>query len=334
MHIVTLGCGTGQATVLRGLRVYPCAVTAIVGVTDNGGHSGQLRRLLQQPQVGDTRQCVSALLEAESIWQRLLTHRFESGALHGVNVGNVILAALTSQYGSLQQAVAELTRALGIRQRVLPVSDVDSHIGAVLADARQVIGEWEIIQRQPQTPITRLFLQPQAAAHPAVLEAIAQADLLVICPGSLLTGVVAVLLHEGITEAIRACQGRCVYVCNLMTQPGQTDGYTVRQHVQTIHTYLGRRLDVVLWNTGTIPGELLAIYAERGARPVIHDHLEGETTLVLADLVEQPDAATLRSYMRPDAPAMPAGLHLIRHDDQKLARQLMALGDLPSSTSH
>lgn len=325
MHIVTLGCGTGQATVLRGLRAYPCAVTAIVGVTDNGGHSGQLRRLLQQPQVGDTRQCLSALLDTEAVWQRLLTHRFARGDLHGVNVGNVMLAALTSEYGSLHCAVDALTRALGIPQRVLPVGDTDTHIGAILADGRQVVGEWEIIQRQPQTPITQLFLQPQAAAHPTVLTAISQADLLVICPGSLLTGVVAVLLHSGMRDALIASQAPCVYVCNLTTQPGQTDGYTVRQHVTMLQTYLGRRLDTVLCNTGAIAAELLAIYAQRGARPVVHDGLEGDATFVLADLVAQPDAATLRSYTRPDAPAMPAGLHLIRHDAQKLATQLMAL---------
>src|SRR5215813_1304738 len=202
MHIVTLGNGTGQATLLRGLREYASEVTAIVGVTDNGGHSGQLRRLLHLPQMGDTRQCLSALLEAQSVWGQLLCHRFSEGDLRGLSLGNFILAALTQQYGSLYAAVEAVRQSAGLRQRVLPVSDGDTHIGAELQDGQCIVGEWEIIRRQPQTPIVRLFLHPPVAAHPTVLEAIAEADLVVICPGSLLTGTVALLLHQGMREAL------------------------------------------------------------------------------------------------------------------------------------
>ena len=215
MDIVTLGNGTGQATLLYGLREYACGVTAIVGVTDNGGHSGQLRHLLHIPQVGDTRQCLSALLDAESVWGHLLRHRFTDGELCGMSVGNLMLAALAQRHGSLHAAVEDVRQAAGLRQRVFPVSDGDTHIGAELEDGRCVIGEWEIMQRQLQTPIVRLFLDPPVVAHPAVLEAIARADLLVICPGSLLTGTIGVLLHPGVREALTASQAPCIYVCNL-----------------------------------------------------------------------------------------------------------------------
>ena len=325
MHIVTLGNGTGQATLLRGLRNYACAVTAIVGVTDNGGHSGQLRRLLHLPQMGDTRQCLSAFLDAQSVWGQLLRHRFSEGELGGLSVGNFILAVLTQQYGSLHAAVEAVRQSIGLRQRVLPVSDGDTHIGAELQDGQCIIGEWEIMQRQPRTPIVRLFLQPSVAAHPAVLEAIAGADLVVICPGSLLTGTIALLLHPGVREGLTASQAPCVYVCNLMTQPGQTDGYTARQHLAVLTTYLGRHVDAVVLNNGPLPADVLELYASHGAYPVVNDLTEADVPLYLADVVERPDAATLRSYARPQGAGIEVGLHLIRHETRRLASQIMAL---------
>ena len=325
MHIVTLGNGTGQATLLHGLRAYACEVTAIVGVTDNGGHSGQLRRLLHLPQMGDTRQCLSALLDAQSVWGQLLRHRFTEGELRGLSVGNLILATLAQHHDSLCAAVQEVCQSAGLRQRVLPVSDGDTHIGAELQDGQCIIGEWEIMQRQPRTPIIRLFLQPPAAAHPAVLEAIASADLVVLCPGSLLTGTVALLLHPGVREALTVSQAPCVYVCNLMTQPGQTDGYTARQHLAVLTTYLGRRVDAVVLNNGPLPADVLALYAHQGAYPVVNDLTEADVPLSLADVVERPDAATLRSYARPQGSGMAVGLHLIRHEARRLAAQIMAL---------
>ncbi|MBM3224978.1 MAG: YvcK family protein [Candidatus Tectomicrobia bacterium] len=325
MHIVTLGNGTGQATLLHGLRAHACEVTAIVGVADNGGHSGQLRRLLHVPQVGDTRQCLSALLEPTSVWQHLLSHRFTEGELCGLSVGNMMLAALTQRYGSFLMAVESVRQAAGLHQRVLPVSDAETHIGAECQDGRCFIGEWDIIQRQPQSPITRLFLQPPVAAHPVVLEAIARADLLVICPGSLLTGTVALLLHGGMREAFAASQARCVYVGNLMTQPGQTDGYTARQHLSVLTTYLGRTVDVVVLNNGPLPADLLMFYTQYGAYPVLNDLTDTEVALSCADLVARPDEATWRTYTRPQGAGMDVGLHAMRHDAQRLAAHLVTL---------
>jgi len=329
MHIVTLGNGTGQATLLHGLREHACEVTAIVGVTDNGGHSGQLRRLLHLPQVGDIRQCLSALFDAESVWGHLLRYRFTAGELRGLSVGNLILAALAQRHGSLFAAVEDVCQAAGLRQRVLPVSDGDTQIGAALQDGRCLIGEWEIIRRQPQTPIVRLFLQPPAAAHPAVLEAIADADLLVICPGSLLTGTIALLLHPGMREALTACQAPCIYVCNLMTQPGQTDEYTARQHLSMLTAYLGRAVEAVVLNNGPVPCTILELYAQQGAHPVVNDLTVTDVPLYCAALVEWPDAETLRTYARPQGPGMDVGLHLIRHDARQLAAQIMAIATHP-----
>ena len=325
MHIVTLGGGTGQATLLRGLCQHACQVTAIVGVTDNGGHSGQLRQALALPQVGDTRQCLSALCQASSLWGTLLRHRFHGGDLHGMSVGNMILAALTQDSGSLYSAVTAVSQAAGVTHRVLPVSDGSADIAAHLQDGQVIVGEWQIIQRHPRTAITRLCLQPAVAAHPAVLDAIAQADILVLCPGSLLTGTVAVLLPTGLREAIQASPAPCLYVCNLMTQPGQTDGYTTRQHLTTVQQYLGRPVHTLVANNGPLPPALLQIYAQQGSYPVSNDGTISDTMLYMADLVESPDAATLHAYTRPQGAGMQVGLHLIRHDAQKLATHIMAI---------
>lgn len=324
MHIVTLGSGTGQATVLRGLQAYDCRITAVVGVTDNGGHSGVLRRALHMPQVGDTRQCLSALVDETSVWGQLLRHRFTQSDLSGMSVGNLILAALSSISGQFSVAVESVCRAAGIAQQVWPVSDAETDIAAELEDGRHVIGEWQIIQRQPRTDVARLFLQPPVKALPQVLEAIAAADIVVLCPGSLLTGTISLLLHEGVSEALATTSATCLYVCNLMTQPGQTDGYTAKRHLSTLRQYLGHRVDGVLINDGPLPPELVTYYAQYGSQPVQNDLTSDEATVVYsADLVECPDVEAIRAYTRPQGDGMQVGLHLIRHDAAKLAAQIM-----------
>jgi len=324
MYIVTLGSGTGQATVLRGLQAYDCQITAVVGVTDNGGHSGVLRRALHQPQVGDTRQCLSALVDETSVWGQLLRHRFTQNELSGISVGNLILAALSSISGQFSVAVEEVCRAAGITQQVLPVSDAETDIAAELEDGRQVIGEWQIMQRQPCADVARLFLHPPVEALPRVLEAIAAADIIVLCPGSLLTGTIALLLHDGVREAIAASSATCLYVCNLMTQPGQTDGYTAKRHLATLRQYLGHRINGVLMNDGVLPSELVDYYAQHGSQPVQNDLTSDDGAVVYsADLVEHPDVDTIHAYTRPQGNGMQVGLHLIRHDAAKLAAQIM-----------
>ncbi len=326
MRLVTLGSGTGQATILRGLRSYDCEVTAIVGVTDNGGHSGLLRRTLRMPQVGDTRQCLGALTDETSAWGKVLRHRFEDGELEGVSVGNLVLAALSSIHGRFSAAVDEVSRAAGISQRILPVSDAETDIAAECEDGRQVVGEWQIIQRQPRSAVRRLFLDPPATALPEVVAAIAAADLVVVCPGSFLTGTLAVLLHAGVREAIAASSASCLYVCNLMTQPGQTDGLAAGQHLTVLHRYLGRQVDWVMLNTGALLPDLVAIYAEQGSYPVVHDMTGADTVAVhVADLVEQPNADSVRDYRRAQGEGMQVGLHLIRHDSDKVATHIMGL---------
>lgn len=158
--IVCLGNRTGQAILLKGLRGYPYQMTAIVGVTDNGGHSGLIRRAMNIPAPGDLRSCLVGMAEEPSPLARLLGYCFSEGELSGISLGNLILTALIRQEGSLSAAAERLRQMLRIEHQVLPVSDESAQACAELADGRYIVGEWEIIERKPRTPIQRIYLEP------------------------------------------------------------------------------------------------------------------------------------------------------------------------------
>ncbi|MGQ4808007.1 Gluconeogenesis factor [Candidatus Entotheonellaceae bacterium PAL068K] len=218
----------------------------------------------------------------------------------------------------MQATVEDVRGAAHIAPRVLPVSDGNAQIGAKPEAGRVVVGEWQIIQRQPRSAVVHLFLQPPIAAPPAVLEAIAAADVLGY-PGSWLTGMLSVLLPVGLREAIAASQATGLYVCSLMTRPGQTDALTAGHHLALQQQYLGRHVDAVLLNNGPLPPELLQLYASHGAFPVVDDLTASAVPIYRADLVEHPNPETLATYARSPGTKMQVGLRLMRHDAGKLA---------------
>jgi len=309
MRIVTLGGGTGQAQLLRGLAARGADVTAIVGVTDNGGHSGHLRKQLGIPAVGDLRGCLAALAGSENRLGRALGFRFTSGALKGASLGNLFLAGLTISEGSLTAAAKKLSVLAGVRGQVLPVSEGASQISAKLADGKRVKGEWEIIQRKPRTPIARLYHDPPIKAAPEAIRALKAADLVVIGPGSLRTALVSVLLVQGVRAALR--KKRVVYILNILTQAGQTDGFTASDHMKEIERYLGKR-PLVLANTTRPPD-----WALQGADFVDPEGIEAHR----ADLLEPLKRSDMKRRSRPSQ--FVAGPHLVRHDPAKLARAVM-----------
>ena len=325
-RVVCIGGGTGQSQVLRGLARFPLDITALVGVTDNGGHSGQLRRIFGIPQVGDIRNCLASLAGDDPILSKLLRYRFREGDLDGVSLGNLLVCALIRMNGSLSAAMDALRVELGVPHTILPVSDQSTHICAELADGRMVRGEWEIIGRSPRVPIRRLFHWPVVTCLPACIHAIAHADLIVFCPGSLMTGIISALLTRGIQTAIRISKARKVQVVNIMTQPGQTDGMSARDHIEQLSIYLGTSPDVALVNSKTPPGKWMKAYKKDGAETVRLD-VEGmrETRVVQADLLEPEGKDVLTLYQRPAGQGMAAGNHFIRHDPQKMGRILRSL---------
>ncbi len=324
--IVCIGGGTGQSQVLRALARYPVEITALVGVTDNGGHSGVLRRIFGIPQVGDIRNCLASLADDRRLLAQILRYRFREGELDGVSLGNLIVTSLIRLKGSLSEGVDALRRELGVPHTILPVSDQSTHLCAETADGRMIRGEWEIIKRVPRAPIRRLFHWPVVACHPECVRAVARADMIVLCPGSLMTGTISALLTRGLHTAVRVSPALKVQVVNLMTQPGQTDGMSARDHIETLSQYMGNAPDVAVVNTRRPPEAWLRPYRREGAEPVRVDVIGmRETRIILADLLEPAGKDVLTLHARPERPDMPAGPHFIRHDPIKLGRILFSL---------
>lgn len=325
-RVVCIGGGTGQSQVLRGLARYPLDITALVGVTDNGGHSGQLRRIFGIPQVGDIRNCLASLAEDDRLLSNLLRYRFREGELDGVSLGNLVVCGLIRMKGSLSEAIDALRIELGVPHTILPVSDQSTHICAELADGRMVRGEWEILERAPRVPIRRLFHWPVVTCLSSCIRAIAHADLIVFCPGSLMTGIISALLTRGIQTALRVSRALKVQVVNIMTQAGQTDGMSARDHIEQLSIYLGTSPDVAIVNAKRPPEKWVKPYRKEGAEPVRLD-VDGlrETRIIQADLLEPEGKDVLTLYHRPGGQTMAVGQHFIRHDPMKLGRILRSL---------
>ncbi len=270
--IVVLGGGTGLGTLLRGLKKISTNLTAIVTVFDDGGSSGRLRREQGILPPGDIRNCLVALAEAEPLLTHLFEHRFKGGDLDGHSFGNLFIASMVQVAGDLETALKECSKVLAIRGRVLPTTLQDVTLCAEFTDGTVVEGE-SAITGAGKT-IRRVYLKPaRVPALADVLEAIGEADLIVLGPGSLYTSVIPNLLVDGVVDALRRAPGLKVYVCNVMTQHGETRGFRASDHVRVLLEQGGRGLfDHVLVNTRRPRNQaLLARYSQEGAEPVESD---------------------------------------------------------------
>lgn len=269
-RIVAMGGGTGLASVLRGLKPLTCELTAIVTVSDDGGSSGRLRKDMGILPPGDIRNCLLALAEAEPDMASLLNHRFTRGELAGHNFGNLFLAAMTEMTGDFQAAVRTMSRVLAVRGTVLPATLSDVTLRAEMEDGTEVSGEGAIPRARKK--IRRLHLKPNDP--PALDEAVKQveeADGIVIGPGSLYTSVIPNLLVPGIRAAIVRSTAPKMYVCNVMTQPGETDDFSALDHVLAIESHAGRLFSHVLVNTRAAPRDIAEKYASEGRFQVMVD---------------------------------------------------------------
>ncbi len=288
LRVVALGGGTGLPVLLRGLKAVTDRITAIVTVTDDGGSSGRLRGELGILPPGDIRNCLVALADTEPLMETLFQHRFSRGSLAGHSFGNLFIGAMTEILGDFQAAVRAASQVLKVRGQVLPSTLESVGLCAELADGTRVCGETAVAGSGRR--IRRVTLEPgDCRPVPEAVAALAEADLVVLGPGSLYTSVIPNVLVAGLAEAIRRSPARRVYVVNVMTQPGETDGYTAADHLQALWDHGGPGfVDAVLVNSGPIDEARLAAYREQGAEPVPVDRerLAGMgVSVVEADLV-------------------------------------------------
>jgi len=274
--IVAIGGGTGLSTMLRGLKLYSSNITAIVTVADDGGGSGVLRQDLGMLPPGDIRNCILALANTEPIMQQLLQYRFKDGRLKGQSFGNLFLAAMDGISSSFEEAVRRMSDVLAVTGRVLPVTLDDVRLCAELEDGYIICGEENIGKHNSihKGRIKRVFLDlPSSKPLQEALDAIMEADIIVLGPGSLYTSIIPNLLVDGVCDHISKSSALKVYVCNIMTQPGETENYSVYDHIDAIEKHSCRGIiDYCIVNTASIPKELERKYADDGAEPVKVDY--------------------------------------------------------------
>ena len=311
--IAAIGGGHGLATMLRGLKQYTENLSAIVTVADDGGGSGMLRQDLGMPPPGDIRNCMEALANTEPVMRELLHYRFTEGSLAGQSFGNLFLAALNGISPSFDVAVSRMSEVLAVTGRVLPVTTADVQLEAEFENGATVVGESRIFycKKQEDCRIRQVRLLPaHPKALPAALSALQEADMIILGPGSLYTSIIPNLLVDGIVEAIRASDALKVYVCNVMTQEGETEGYTVSDHISAIFAHSAPGLfDLCLTNSSPIPKAVAARYAAEGAERIRCDRASCETLGV--EIVERPVATVENGF--------------VRHESAALARELILL---------
>lgn len=308
--IVVVGGGTGLSTMLKGIKEYTSHITAIVNVSDNGGSSGKLREEMGMMPPGDIRNCLVALANTEPIMGKLLQHRFKEGCLGGQNFGNLLLAALTDITGSFEEAVRVTSNVLAITGKVLPVTLENVHLHAVFEDEQLIIGETEIVAygKENEKNIAHIELSP-ILPEPTqeVIEAIKEADMIVLGPGSLYTSIIPNLLVKGISREICASKAEKIYIANIMTQPGETSHVSLEEHLIILERYLGKDvIDKVIVNNQKIEPFYMKQYEDEGAELLIinENHKVWKT-------IKKIEAPLIKLHDQ---------RKLIRHDPEKLAR--------------
>ncbi len=298
--IVAIGGGHGLSTMLRGLKKMTSNLTAIVTVADDGGGSGVLRQDLGMPPPGDIRNCMQALANVEPVMEQLLGYRFKEGSLSGQAFGNLLLAALNGISDSFDQAVARMSEVLAISGRILPVTNADVQLEAIFENGSRVLGESKIFRfkKEQDCRIRNVRLLPEhSPVLPQAIQALDDADLILLGPGSLYTSVIPNLLVDGIVEAICRSNALKIYVCNIMTQEGETEGMTASDHVKALLAHGAPGLiDLCLANSAPVSPVLLERYKEEDAAPLVVDCAAIEEMGI--EVAERPVAADATDYAR------------------------------------
>ncbi|HPE85329.1 MAG: YvcK family protein [Chlamydiia bacterium] len=313
--IVVIGGGTGNFTVLRGLKNYDVDLCAIVSMADDGGSTGILRDELGVLPPGDVRQCLVALSNSSRLMRSLMNYRFENGGLGGHSFGNLLLSTLEKVTGSFEKAVEEVGKILYIKGKVIPITTHHVHLKMILKDRTVLEGEKEVyLSQRIDEGYKSIFLEPYPKANPRALDEIHNADLIVLGPGGLHTSLIPNLLVEGVRDALLETQAKKVFVVNLMNRKGQTTSYKVGDYIKEISKFVGKDIfDYILVNNEKPPEELIESYADEG--DLVEDDIQDErvrSAALLGALQEMSKSDLIKRS-------------LIRHDSKKLAEELMKI---------
>lgn len=304
-NIVVLGGGTGQSVLLKGLKRFPFNITAVVSVSDDGKSSGKIRKELNVPAVGDIRSVLISLAETEDIVEKMINYRFKSnGDLDGHSLGNLLIAGLTDIYGNLSNAVLQISKILNLKGEVLPLTDDNVVLMGKMSDGSIIEGEHNITLSDKK--IEKIYYKVAPKVNKTVIKRIKEADAIILSMGSVYTSIIPHLLCKEVIKAIDTSNAKVMYVCNVMTQPGETDGFTASDHINLLNSYLGKRkIDTVITNSKKISKKIQKIYG----------------TLEQKDLVKIDSKNINIEHI--NKPLIKVENDIIRHDNIKLALEIM-----------
>ncbi|MBQ6695826.1 MAG: YvcK family protein [Lachnospiraceae bacterium] len=305
--VVVLGGGTGSSTLLRGLKEFPVDLTAIVSVCDDGRSTGVLREEFSIPAVGDIRRVLVALSETEPLVMELFNYRFHTtSGLDGHTVGNLLLTASSGITGNLSDGIEALSKVFNLKGKVVPLTEDNVVLMGEMADGSIIEGEHNITENNQA--IKRVFYKEKPIPTKAAIKALEEADLIVLSMGSLFTSIIPNLICEEIVDAIDRSAGKIMYVCNMVTQPGETEGFKVSDHIRLINQYLGnRKVDVVVANDGTIDEEMAKRYESLEQKDPVE--LDRNITEALVKKIISDDYVTVKN-------------NLLRHNVLKLGMHI------------
>lgn len=284
--VVILGGGTGTSTLVRGLKQFPLDISVVVPVSDDGKSSGKLREEFDIPAVGDLRKVLSSLSETEPLFEKLLEYRFDTNSdLNGHPVGNLLLTALCNITGNMSDGIEALSNVLNLKGKVLPLTEDKAVLMGEMEDASIIEGEHNITESPKK--IKRIFYKEPPLINSDVIKNIRKADMIILSMGSLYTSIACNLIPKEIIDEIDKSSAKILYVCNMFTQPGETDNYTASKHVNVLNSYLGKRkIEVLIANNGVIPNDFLVRYhTEEQKDPVLIDKENLKLKLIEDDFV-------------------------------------------------
>lgn len=304
VKVVCIGGGTGLSVLLRGLKNYPLELTALVTVADDGGSSGKIRSDMNIPSPGDLRNVIAALSDVEPELEKMFQYRFDSGQISGHPVGNLMIAAMADIHGDFSTAIKYMSKILNVKGTVLPTTNDIAHLNAIMKDGTLVKGESAISKFGGK--IDRVYITPQdVKTTNYVFEAIEEADYIIMGPGSLYTSIIPNLVIDKIGEKIAESSAKKIYVSNIMTQPGETDGFAVSDHIKAINKHLNSNIfDMVIANDKEISPQTLVNYQAKNQNVVALD--ENEIKKLGIEIIAHDDVIIEKNY-------------LIRHNTHKIA---------------